>query len=1330
MPSTPANPLLQRICILLGCILSIQSVKAQVPVINSFTPDAGAVGTSVVISGTNFNTTPASNTVYFGAVKGTVTAASATQLNVTVPVGASYQPITVTNNALTGYSAYPFTVTFASPDTFSANSFAPKVDFATNAQPYHMASGDLDGDGKTDILIGSITGSYIAVHRNTSTLGNISFAITLNGVFTGGVNLFLNLADLDGDGKLDIIATRNTASFMVLRNISTPGNISFASGITFSLGAGAAKAIATGDLDEDGKTDVVVTNQNQSKVCVFRNISSAPGIIAFDTRLDLTSGGLPYAASITDIDGDDQPEILVANASSVSFSVYRNTCTPGTLSFDPKLDFITGLAPYGLCPVDLDDDGQTDIAICNHNDNSISLFENTSTPGSISFEPKIDIATGAQPQNISAADLDGDGEADLAVGYNTGSASISVFKNTSTLGTLTLDPLSNYTTTGSNTYNILLNDLDGDGKPDMVSSAYFGNVISVLRNKINDPVISSFTPASAITGQTVTITGTNFTGTTAVSFGGAAASSFTVVSPTTITAIIGSGASGNVQVTTPNGIFSLAGFTYLPTPLITSFNPVSASPGQTVTITGTNFTGSTSVKFGGVNATSFTIVSPTTITAIVGTGASGSVSVSNINGTGSLPGFTFAQPLIANFSFTPGILYAPATVQFTDLSLGSINSWLWNFGNGQFSTLTNPQAFYTVPGAYMVTLRVANNTDTSYFSKLVLISIPPPVIDSFNPAKDTLGALVTIRGHHFGDTPPENIVYFGQVKATIANANDTTITVTVPRGASHQPITVTANNLTAYSSKSFIVTFAGGGNYFTVNSFQPKIDSATGLHPTHVAAADFDNDGKPDIAVANFGENSISVYQNKTTSNNISLAKRKNFATGVNPIAIATGDLDGDGRLDMAVANNQPPGSISVFRNISTIDSVLFAVRMDFPLTLTGSPYHIAIGDLNKDGKPDIAVADSGQSIAIFKNTGSPGNISFATSSSIGSFSPLSIFIGDINGDNQPEISVPRYHSPGAVSVHKNNSTVNAISFAVDSVYGAAAYTRALSGGDVDGDGKTDLVSASDFLSNKITILRNTGSGGNISFAPKVDTSTGNSPFGIAISDLDGDGKPDVTTANHFGNSVSLFKNTSSPGSISVLSKVNIATGNNPKGMVVTDLDGDGKPDIVTANSGANTISILRNNTGQTTSLRICPGGGGLLVSNLNGSSYQWQLNTGGGFVNITDNANYTGSNSGTLTLSNMPSSQYGNLYRCTVDGNSSDIFELKFENSFTGAVSTAWENPANWSCGSIPDGNTDVIIGIGQTVVLNSNAICRTLTLLPGVSFTINSGFVLTITH
>jgi hypothetical protein len=157
------------------------------------------------------------------------------------------------------------------------------------------------------------------------------------------------------------------------------------------------------------------------------------------------------------------------------------------------------------------------------------------------------------------------------------------------------------------------------------------------------PTITAFSPVNATTGATITITGTNFTNASAVSFGGSDAASFTVVNATTITAVLGGGASGYVKVITPGGEATKVGFTAITssTSTITAFSPVNAGVGKTITITGTGFTGATAVNFGGTAAASFTIASDVSITAVVANGTSGTVTVNTPGGLALKSGFIF-----------------------------------------------------------------------------------------------------------------------------------------------------------------------------------------------------------------------------------------------------------------------------------------------------------------------------------------------------------------------------------------------------------------------------------------------------------------------------------------------------------------------------------------------------------------------------------------------------------------------------------------------------------------------------------------------------------------
>ncbi len=147
--------------------------------------------------------------------------------------------------------------------------------------------------------------------------------------------------------------------------------------------------------------------------------------------------------------------------------------------------------------------------------------------------------------------------------------------------------------------------------------------------------------------------------------------------------------------------------------------------------------------------------------------------------------------------------------------------------------------------------------------------------------------------------------------------------------------------------------------------------------------------------------------------------------------------------------------------------------------------------------------------------------------------------------------------------------------------------------------------------------------------------------------------------------------------------------------------------------------------------LEACPSTNLNITSNLSGNNYQWKVSTNNGSIysNIINGTNYIGASSATLQIINAPSSFNGYIYLCVVDATNSDTSTLHIVNKWTGASNANWSNPANWSCGSIPDTNTNVIINNG-TVVVDINAFCNSLHITPGVNFTVNPGVQITVTH
>jgi hypothetical protein len=148
--------------------------------------------------------------------------------------------------------------------------------------------------------------------------------------------------------------------------------------------------------------------------------------------------------------------------------------------------------------------------------------------------------------------------------------------------------------------------------------------------------------------------------------------------------------------------------------------------------------------------------------------------------------------------------------------------------------------------------------------------------------------------------------------------------------------------------------------------------------------------------------------------------------------------------------------------------------------------------------------------------------------------------------------------------------------------------------------------------------------------------------------------------------------------------------------------------------------------------LGVCPTTGSFVINaGKTGSNYQWQVNTGGGFVNLTDNANYSGSLSGNLTVANLATSNAGNQYRCIVDGVPTSSFQLRYVLTWNGALDMDWLNPGNWNCASVPDQYIDVIIpgGMPRYPQVSANTIVRSIKTEPGGTVIVQNGVRLELT-
>ncbi|MEO7451282.1 MAG: FG-GAP-like repeat-containing protein [Chitinophagaceae bacterium] len=1072
------------------------------PVINSFAPLSGPAGSIVTITGSRFASSTAGNIVYVGGVRATVTFASPNSLTIIVPLFARSQPIAITVTGLTAHSKLPFIYSFTGVDSsFAPSSFGTLVKYKlTQSYPYSAISdvdmADFDGDGKPDIMVASATAEKnLFFLHNESTPGNLLMG-TISHIAFDFSPIASTIADFDGDGKMDIalVAFLNNLIY-VCRNTSTPGTISF--GVPQVMLANSSPSDAkAADFNGDGKIDLVVSNQWEA-VSIFKN-TSTPGVISFHLAQEAFVGRGAQSLAIADLNGDGKLDVAVANPDSGRITILKNTSSLQNISFYLPADIPTGPQPAFLVSHDFDGDGKPDLAVGLFRSKKFAVLRNTSDVNFYHFD-YIEFTDTAGPDQLSVDDMNGDGIADLVI-TNAVNNTISVFRNSSSPGHIVLSPQSDYMG-GTAPYPLATGDIDGDGKPDIVAGTADEGSVGVLRNKANEPGLFLFSPDTANASKLLTISGVNFSATTAVSIGGVPASQFRVESQSRITATVAAGASsGTIAVTTSYGTASKTGFVYQQPPVINSFQPAYGNAGTSVTISGSDFSSVRSVWIGGVPAAAFRVVSPTTIIAAAGAGTSGPVTVTTVIDSVSKTGFVF---------------------------------------------------------------------------------LPTPVIYSFSPSFGPAGSRVLIKGAHFSNPPFLPIVHFGTIVGKLIHATDSTVEVTVPPAADYLPITVTSNFMTAFSEQPFCITFPGAGATFTSTSFVNRPAMAYNVAVTLLAAADLDTDGLPDLAYAQ-PYAPLNIEKNNSQPGMLAFSHSAFVGPGVNYGSLLPADLDGDGRVDLIRSNTFGP-VFNVFQNQSSPGVITIGIVQQFTGDLYGQNTKLAIADLDGDGRPDLVFSASNpEVISVYRSLSRSGWFDFEPHANVALETwPTCIAITDLNHDGKPDIVIG-FRNASKISVFPNNSMAGKISLGAPFDLPTDNPVTSISMADFDKDGRPDIAITTTAGGNAsaLSLFKNISFGAAFSFIPGATYSLPDNTMGLVASDLDGDEKPDLAAYATATSNLYVIKNLSS-GAIAFASPISYPTSSPPYVIGLGDMDADGKTDILYGTSTSDTIRILRNQVGE-----------------------------------------------------------------------------------------------------------------------------------------------------
>ena len=1116
--------------------------------------------------------------------------------------------------------------------------FTAATHYVTGTLPNQAAVGDLNGDNRPDVAVVELGYSYLSVYLNNSTCsqncGTLAAAVQYG---AGTTPSSLAAGDFNGDGRLDL-AVANKGSNNVSLGLGT-GTGTFGSGGTVTVGT-SPEFIAVGDFNRDGDDDLATANSGSNNV----SIALGNGNATFQSAAPYSVGTAPRAIAIGDFDRDGDSDLAVSNHDSDNVSILLGN---GNGTFAAAVPYAMGTDPNGIATGDLNRDGRLDLVVAAGGSAAMSILLGN---GDGTFQAATSTGAGTTPLGISIADLDRDGKLDLVVansGYNT----VSTHRGN---GDGTFQPAVHYTVVGAGVdpRDVITGDFNDDGLLDLaVINAEAGGLMIL---------------AGTNSGE-FTLAGNYATG------GG----SVDVLA-------LDLNRDGKLDFVTANGTAATVSVLRNTCPLqdltITkthSGNFTQGATGKTYTITVTNSGGA---------ATSGTVTVKDTLplglaaTAMAGTGWTCTLATLTC---------TRNDALAAGASY-PAITL---TVKVSSSAPASLTNTVVVSGGGELnsinSTASDPTTITQITDIVITKSHSGNFTQgaTGRIYTIIVRNAGGLATSGTVTVTDTLPAGLTataISGSGWSCTLATRTCTRSDVLAAQSNYPAITVTVNVAANAAAN-VTNTATVSGGSDSNTDNNTVSDPTVIWsnqTCGSFGAAVYYNTQYYPRSLAIADFNGDGKTDIAAAHdASNNNVSVLLNNGNGTFGAATSYSGAATYLR--AIATGDLNRDGKADLVTL---PYYGSSVSVLLGNGDGT-FGASTSY--STTGEVKALALSDFNDDGNPDVAVITDY----------SPGTLTILLGNGNGSLQapvaystiiyPAAITVADFDLDGARDIVVANDYGNWALFTGNGDGT-----FADDVTFTSGG--SGVSTGDFNRDGKPDLA----FLQYyEIEIRLGNGDG---TFQPAVSYSLPYSASAIAIEDISGDGIADIVGGGY--SAITILRG-NADGTFQTASGLYGVSTND---VEIGDFNNDGKADLAITNYGS--VGVMMGG---------CPD---LTITKTHNGTFSYSSS---GQYSIVVNNSGAGSSVGTVTVTdNLPngltaSSMYGYGWNCTLatltcttnytlqSGNHFDTIYLTVQVSPSAPSSVT--NTATVSGGS--DSNTSNNVASDPTTIVPSADLAITKT-------------------
>jgi hypothetical protein len=957
--------------------------------------------------------------------------------------------------------------------------FQPPVNFGVGNAPFSVATGDFNGDGLLDVAVGNQGSNNVSVLLGN---GTGSFLAAVNYSAGAGASA-VSVGDFNGDGRSDLaVANFDSNNVSVLLG---NGNGTFQPATNYDVDTGPFSLVIS-DFNADGIADFAVANFTSNNVSVL--IGNGNG--TFQAPVNFAAGTGSIAVIAGDFNEDGKVDLAVANFTSNNVSVLLGN---GNGTFQTPTSSAVGNAPNAIAVGDLNGDGHSDLAVANLNSNNETVLLGN---GNGTFQTAVNNDVAGGPVSVAVADFNGDGRSDLAfAAFHSTNASVllgiagltndlTITKLGTGTGIVTSVPVRidcgvtcagpfNYaqvvtltptpavgsmfvgwtgdsdctdgsvTMTEAHTCTATFNLLPPNSLTITKAGVGTGKVTSVPAGLDCGPTCTS--PFSA--GAVVTLTATPTIGSFFIDWTGDAdctdgsvtmnathscTATFGLLPPKTLT--INRNGTGSGTVTSNPGGVSCGATCAAPFPPGTDID-MTATPNPGSTFTG--WTGDADCLDGGItmsadhNCTAtFTLAPPTLTVSKVGTGT-GTITSSpaglNCGATCSAP-YAFGQTVTLTATAGAGFVFNGWSGD-ADCSDGSVT----------MTTARNCIARFDIPGTTSITLGATPLSASVFGQNITLVA---QVVPASAP-----GSVIFMDG----------VVVLGSGPL---NSNGTAQLTTASLSAgSHSLRAIYGLNLEAgyLPSQSAPVNFLVSTLPSSGLAAPQIFNTASG--PIGVTTADFNGDGKVDIATANLNDGNVSLVFGLGGG---TFVPPVSFGAQNGAVALAAGDFNGDGKMDIAVAN-QDSSTVSILLGNGDTS---FQSALNFP---TGSgPSSITVGDFNRDGKADLATANFfDNNVSVLLGNGN-GTFQTRVNYAVGG-GPFGITVGDLNNDERADLIAVTFLD------HKVNVLlgVGNGNFVANVTYPVYANPIAVAVGDFNLDGKLDVVSANNGNENVSVLLGN-----------------------------------------------------------------------------------------------------------------------------------------------------------------------------------------------------------------------------------------------------------------